>query len=74
MSIVNEKKPGYKETKVGWMPDDWNLVPIESHIKLPIGQVSPLDEPYIDYIHIGPENIGSGTGKFRTQVISKNSL
>ena len=26
--LKNEKRPGYKKTKVGWIPDDWKCVPL----------------------------------------------
>jgi len=28
MLLKNEKRPGYKKTKVGWIPDDWKCVPL----------------------------------------------
>jgi type I restriction enzyme, S subunit len=30
MSQVNENRPGYKETKVGWIPEEWESTKIES--------------------------------------------
>jgi len=29
MSKRNENRPGYKETKVGWIPEDWNAVTLD---------------------------------------------
>ncbi len=30
MNKINENQPGYKKTKVGWIPKDWDLVPLGS--------------------------------------------
>lgn len=62
MNKINENKPGYKKTKVGWIPEDWNAAPFKKIAKIQEGQVSPLSKPYCNYRHIGPENIVEGTG------------
>ncbi len=33
MSAPNENRAGYKETKVGWIPDDWEAQPLHSFVK-----------------------------------------
>ena len=38
MSKCNENKPGYKKTKVGWIPEEWDFVPLSKDINLVSGQ------------------------------------
>ncbi|MBA2680355.1 MAG: restriction endonuclease subunit S [Ktedonobacteraceae bacterium] len=45
------------------IPDKWKVKEFEEVAHIANGQVSPLSEPYIDYYHIGPDNIDSGTGR-----------
>ena len=28
MNNLNENRPGYKGTKIGWIPEDWRLKPL----------------------------------------------
>ncbi len=62
MNKINENRPGYKKTKVGWIPEDWSQEPFRKIAKIQEGQVAPLNKPYCDYRHIGPENIVEGSG------------
>src|SRR5437879_625467 len=45
------------------LPEGWRWIRFQEVAVLGSGQVSPLDEPYRSYPHIGPENIESGTGR-----------
>jgi len=63
MSKRNENRPGYKKTKVGWIPEEWECVRFGDVVRIGNGQVSPQEQPYCNYLHIGPENIISGTGQ-----------
>lgn len=38
MADLNENRPGYKKTKVGWIPEEWDSVKIEDTAKLCSGQ------------------------------------
>ena len=46
MSKRNENRPGYKKTKVGWIPEEWECVRIKN-----IAQINPrkpkIDDPEI---------------------------
>lgn len=42
MSKVNENRPGYKKTKLGWIPKDWEISQIGELCKIRIGR--DLDE------------------------------
>lgn len=33
MSTINENRPGYKKTKVGWIPEDWELTKLGETVK-----------------------------------------
>ena len=61
--VRNEGRPGYQKTKVGWIPEEWECVRFGDVVRIGNGQVSPQKHPYINYLHIGPENIVSGTGQ-----------
>lgn len=61
--MQNKTKSGYKQTKVGLIPEDWDLISFCDAATIANGQVSPLETPYSDYIHIGPDNIISGSGQ-----------
>lgn len=63
MSRRNENRPGYKGTKVGWIPVDWNYKKFSQIATVVKGQVSPKDAIYENHTHIGPENIESNTGR-----------
>jgi type I restriction enzyme, S subunit len=45
LSRLNENRVGYKETKLGWIPYDWDVYPIEKTSKVIMGQ-SPGSENY----------------------------
>lgn len=45
------------------LPKGWNLCQFGEVAEVGSGQVDPKVEPYASMIHIGPENIESGTGR-----------
>lgn len=45
------------------LPKEWHLRQFGEVAAVGSGQVDPKDEPYASMIHIGPENIESGTGR-----------
>lgn len=45
------------------VPKGWDIVRFGEVTAIANGQVDPRVAPYKDYLHIGPENIESGTGK-----------
>jgi type I restriction enzyme S subunit len=45
------------------LPKGWKLLPFSEVAVVGSGQVDPKKEPYASMIHIGPENIESGTGR-----------
>lgn len=45
------------------MVDNWKTKEFEEVALIANGQVSPLSKPYIDYYHIGPDNVDSDTGR-----------
>jgi type I restriction enzyme S subunit len=59
----NENKPGYKKTKVGWIPTDWDCKKIKNCCRIAQGQANPTKKEYWNFYHIGPENIESNTGR-----------
>lgn len=45
------------------LPKGWNLCQFAEVAEVGSGQVDPKVEPYASMVHIGPENIESGTGR-----------
>jgi type I restriction enzyme S subunit len=58
-----EVKPGYKQTEVGIIPEEWNVRPLLSTVRIANGQVSPKVEPYKSMVLVAPDHIESSTGK-----------
>jgi type I restriction enzyme, S subunit len=52
-----------KKTAIGEIPEDWELLRFDSLARIEEGQVLPTELPYLDYFHIGPDNITSGSGR-----------
>jgi type I restriction enzyme S subunit len=44
------------------MPEGWQLKKFVCVARIANGQVSPTEAPYVDYYHIGPENVDGETG------------
>ena len=38
MSMQNKNRPGYKKTKFGWIPQEWDCIKLKTTIKLISGQ------------------------------------
>ncbi|MHB8834375.1 MAG: restriction endonuclease subunit S [Candidatus Methylomirabilia bacterium] len=47
------------------MPRGWQVLRFGDIAEIANGQVQPTKEPYASYLHIGPENIESGSGRLR---------
>lgn len=56
-------KSGHKQTEVGTIPDEWQVVPFLSAVQIANGQVDPRVEPYRSMILIAPDHIESGSGR-----------
>ncbi len=66
MSKRNENRPGYKKTKVGWIPDDWETVRLDSIIaKKKLGANYPSSESETGLPLIKMGNIGRGKIKLK---------
>jgi hypothetical protein len=44
MSKRNENRPGYKKTKVGWIPEEWELRPVKKFGKAIKGNTPPKND------------------------------
>jgi len=51
-----------KQTDFGPVPQSWKLVTFSEAVRIKNGQVDPRQAPYREMLHVGPENIESGTG------------
>ena len=58
-----EVRPGYKQTEVGVIPEDWKLRPMLSAVRVANGQVDPKLEPYRSMILVAPDHIEGGSGR-----------
>lgn len=56
--LKNEKRPCYKKTKVGWIPDEWKCVPFASVFDFTMVSLAPL--PSVKYREIGVRSHGKG--------------
>jgi type I restriction enzyme, S subunit len=63
-----EMKPGYKQTEAGVIPEDWEVQPLLSAVRIASGQVSPRIEPYKSMILVAPDHIESSTGRLLSRV------
>jgi type I restriction enzyme, S subunit len=62
-----EVKPGYKRSEMGMIPNDWELKPLLTAVRVAQGQVDPKSEPYKSMFLVGPIHVESGTGKLVTR-------
>ncbi len=64
MQSVNENAPGYKHTPMGWIPEEWEIVELETCFTLSSGKTKPkdlkdlLDEDYIYPVYGGNGVVG----------------
>lgn len=54
---------GTKVSEVGEIPEQWEVCKLGDCIDIVSGQVDPRISPYLEMIHVGPENIESNTGR-----------
>jgi type I restriction enzyme S subunit len=52
-----------KQTEIGEMPESWRVVQFMDAVDIVQGQVNPTQDPFSKMLHVGPENIESGTGR-----------
>jgi type I restriction enzyme S subunit len=58
-----ELKPGYKQTEVGVIPEEWETRPLLATVRIANGQVDPRGEPYRSMVLVAPDHIESHTGR-----------
>lgn len=58
-----EVKKGYKQTEVGIIPQDWDVLPLLSTVRIANGQVDPKAEPFRSMVLVAPDHIESCTGR-----------
>lgn len=58
-----EVKPGYKQTGVGVIPEDWEVRPFLSAVSIANGQVDPRLEPYSAMTLVAPDHVEGKTGR-----------
>ena len=64
--------PGYKQTEVGVIPEEWQLRPLLSTIRVASGQVDPKVEPYRSMILVAPDHIESSSGRLLKKETAKD--
>lgn len=52
-----------KQTEIGPLPEGWKVVRLEDSVSITNGQIDPTLTPFSEMLHVGPENIESGTGR-----------
>lgn len=58
-----ELRPGYKQTEVGIIPEDWQVRPMLSMVRIANGQVDPKIEPFRSMILVAPDHIERASGR-----------
>lgn len=58
-----ERKPGFKQTEVGSIPEDWQATKLLSLVSVASGQVDPKIKPYRSMVLVAPDHIESKTGR-----------
>ena len=53
----------FKDSPLGRIPKDWEVVKLVDHISLPNGQLDPKQQPYCNWVLIAPDHIESETGR-----------
>lgn len=53
----------FKDSPLGRIPREWEVVPLTNLAHLPSGQLSPRIEPYRSWTLVAPDHIESGTGR-----------
>jgi type I restriction enzyme S subunit len=53
---------GYKQTKIGILPVEWEVKYFKDIINIRSGQVDPKEEPYASMFLVAPNHIESGSG------------
>jgi type I restriction enzyme, S subunit len=61
--IRSEVTHTFKDSPLGRVPLEWDVVHLVDHMTLPSGQVIPTQEQYIDLPLIAPDHIESNTGR-----------
>lgn len=56
-------RPGYKQTEVGVIPEDWELRGLLTTVRIANGQVDPRREPFRSMVLVAPDHLEVGTGK-----------
>lgn len=59
----DQNPTGTKQTELGEIPEDWEVVPFFEKVGIAQGQVDPRHEPYKSMLLIGPKHVEAGTGK-----------
>ena len=52
-----------KQTEIGPVPQSWEVVQVSDSVSITNGQIDPAAAPFSEMLHVGPENIESGTGR-----------
>jgi type I restriction enzyme S subunit len=63
MQQLNNNRPGYKHTPLGWIPEEWGVIGLLDHLSIANGQVNPLEEKNQDKVLIAPNHVESDTGQ-----------
>jgi len=61
MKVIEKHKKGFKKTKIGWIPEDWEVKKLKDFTKVITGSTPPTKEPLYygeDYFFVGPSDLG----------------
>ena len=60
-----------KQTKIGEIPESWQILSMAVTVEIKSGQVDPRNEPYSSMKHVGPDSIEPKTGRLLSTKTAK---
>src|SRR5690606_22467442 len=69
-ATVGKAKPGYKKTKLGWIPEEWDFVPIATFGKVVTGSTPSTSRNDFydgDFLFVSPADMSKGKYVWETE-------
>lgn len=63
VSIDEAENVPLRETEIGLVPREWEVIPLQHMVEISSGQIDPRSNLYRKMVNVGPENIESAIGR-----------
>ena len=70
MTNTNENRPGYKNTKIGWLPEDWDVIKIKKIGRINADSLKENTPPDFQFYYLDLSSIKNGIIDFPNEKIS----